>query len=244
MIMKKSYKMIAKSFLGLVFATVSISATAQESKGSFSTGADVVSSYVWRGVPQDVTYPSGTPNIQPYASYTIGGLTLGAWGSSSFSGTVKEVDLYATYAFCSRLSATITDYNWTFGQSYFNYKKTTDHFFEGTLCYTGSESFPICASVNTMFYGADKKDSTGVDNAYSTYVELSYPITSNAKLFVGSSLFDSPKVYGNTGFSVINVSLKVSKSIEITDKFSLPVYGVVGVNPQSKGAFFVAGITL
>lgn len=242
--MKDSYKMIAKGLLGVVFVIASAFATAQESKGSFSVGADVVSSYVWRGVAQDASSQGGSPNIQPYAAYTIGGLTIGAWGSSSFTGSVKEVDLYATYAFSSLFSATLTDYNWKFGQSYFLYNShSTDHVFEGTLSYAGVECFPLSASINTMFHGADK-DSAGVKNAYSTYVELSYPISSNAKLFLGSSLFNSPSIYGNTGFSVINVSLKVSKTLDITDKFSLPIYGIVGVNPDAKSAFFVAGITL
>jgi len=71
--------------------------TVTSAKAQFATGADIVSSYVWRGVPQEAT--KGTPNIQPYVSYTIGGLTVGSWASSSLLGNVKEVDLYATYAF-------------------------------------------------------------------------------------------------------------------------------------------------
>jgi len=240
--MKKLFGMMAKGILTLVLTSTAVVATAQESKGSFSVGADVVSSYVWRGVAQE-TSKGGSPNIQPDASYTIGGLTVGAWGSGSFSGAVKEFDLYATYAFCSAFSATITDYNWGFSKSYFKYgKDVTDHIFEGTLSYAGVEAFPLSASVNTMFYGSDK-GSDG-KNAYSTYVELAYPVAANAKLFVGSSLFDSPAVYYNTGFGVTNVSLKVSKTIEFSDKFSLPVYGIAGVNPDAGSAFLVAGITL
>src|SRR5665647_2834650 len=97
-------------------------------KAQFATGADVVSSYVWRGVPQDVTF-GGTPNIQPYVSFTTGGLTLGSWASTSFVGIVKEVDLYATYVFTPSIALTVTDYNWGFGnpKGYFNYAKGTDH---------------------------------------------------------------------------------------------------------------------
>ena len=61
-----------------------------------------------------------------------------------------------------------------------------------------------------MFFGADKKANG--DNAFSTYVELGYPVASNAKLSLGASMFDSPAVYGNTGFAVTNISLKVSKN--------------------------------
>ena len=209
-------------------------------KAQFATGADIVSSYVWRGIPQEGT--KGTPNIQPYVSFTTGGLTIGSWASGSFLGNVKEVDLYATYALSSSFAITVTDYNWGFNNSYFKYSKGGDHMFEAALAYTGGEAFPISASVNTFFAGADTL-STG-KSAFSTYVELSYPVTANAKVFVGASLLQSDMVYGTAGFGVTNVGLKVSKSIEITDKFSLPVYGIVGVNPYAGNAFFVAGISL
>ena len=113
---------------------------------------------------------------------------------------------------------------------------------EGSVSYAGIESFPLTASINTAFYGADKKADG--NQAYSTYVELTYPVAVNAKVFVGASLFDSPNVYNNSQFSIINVGLKISKSIAITDKFSLPVYGIIGSNPNTKNAFFVVGITL
>jgi len=233
--MKKSVKKRQKLFLILAF---SLTASVLSAQGNFSTGADIVSSYVWRGVAQG----SNEPNIQPSVSYTNSKLSVGAWGSGNFSGNLKEFDLYATYTFSDQLSFTLTDYNWTFSKDYFDYSDGTDHIFEATLTYTGKKSFPISASLNTMFAGADKK--TNGDNAYSTYVELGYPLSSNAKIFCGASIFDSPSVYVTSGFDVTNIGLKVSKPIEITDKFSLPVYGIVGFNPSANNAFLVAGVTL
>jgi len=215
--------------------------TVSNAKAQFATGADIVSSYVWRGIPQETT--KGVPNIQPYVSFTTGGLTLGSWASSSFLGNVKEVDLYATYAFSSQFAVTLTDYNWSFTKSYFDYGKTTDHIYEATLAYTGTEKFPISASVNTMFAGADKKPSDATKAALSTYIELGYQITPLVKVFAGGVLGES-NVYATKSAGVTNVGIKVSKSIAITDKFSLPVYGILGANPYSGGAFFVAGVTL
>jgi hypothetical protein len=212
-------------------------------KAQFATGADIVSSYVWRGVPQEAT--KGTPNIQPYVSFTTGGLTIGSWASSSLLGNVKEVDLYATYAFSSQLAVTLTDYNWGFAspKGYFDYSATTDHIYEATVAYTGTEKFPISASINTMFAGADKKPSDATKAALSTYIELGYQVSPVAKVFVGGVLGES-NAYATTGAGLTNVGIKVSKSIAITDKFSLPVYGVLGANPYTGGAFFVAGVTL
>jgi len=214
--------------------------TVTSAKAQFATGADVVSSYVWRGVPQETT--KGTPNIQPFVSFTTGGLTLGSWASSSFLGNVKEVDLYATYAFSSQFAVTFTDYNWGFTKSYFDYGTTTDHIYEATLAYTGTEKFPISASINTMFAGNDKS-LTDAKQAFTTYIELGYQVTPLVKVFAGGVLGGSSN-YATTSAGVTNVGIKVSKSIAITDKFSLPVYGILGANPYSGGAFFVAGFTL
>ena len=241
--------------LAATFAIMAL--TISSVKAQFATGADIVSSYIWRGVPQDRTVggnPSlGSPNIQPYLSFTTGSLTLGSWASSSFLGNVKEVDLYATYAFSPAFALTVTDYNWGFANSkgYFNYSKGTDHMFEATLAYSVPTAFPLGVTVNTMFAGCDTL-STG-KSAFSTYAELSYPVTANAKVFVGASLFQSAMVYNTSGFAFTNIGVKVSKSIVITDKFSLPVYGILGANLSNKdvtGAakptslYFVAGVTL
>ncbi|MCX6308666.1 MAG: hypothetical protein NTY32_07515, partial [Bacteroidia bacterium] len=80
--MKNFKKLISKGILTLVLVASATVASAQ-----FSVGTDVVSSYVWRGYKQDLTNAPQSPNIQPYVSYTIGGLTLGSWGSTSFTGT-------------------------------------------------------------------------------------------------------------------------------------------------------------
>jgi hypothetical protein len=210
-------------------------------KAQFTTGADIVSSYIWRGIPQEGK--GGTPNIQPYINFTTGKLTLGTWASSSFSGNVKEVDLSATYAFSSAFAVTLTDYDFNFGAqpNYFDYRSaSTGHDFEGTIAYTGSV---FSASINTMFAGADKKPSDPTKQALSTYIELGYQFNPLAKVFLGGVLGESNN-YLTTGAGITNLGLKVSKSIVITDKFSLPVYGILGVNPYAKNAFFVAGISL
>jgi uncharacterized protein (TIGR02001 family) len=207
----------------------------------FSTSVDLVSNYVFRGVEQDLVHPRGTPNIQPSISYTVGGLSIGTWGSYAISGTVKEVDLYVTYAFPELFSVTLTDYNWGFTQNYFYYGKNTDHVFEGSVNYLGVPSFPLSVSANVMFYGADTKANG--KQAYSTYVELNYSIANNVKLFLGSSLTESLN-YGTDGFGVTNVGIKVNKNIPITDKYGLPIFGILGFNPNAKDPFLVAGMTL
>lgn len=88
------------------------------------------------------------------------------------------------------------------------------------------------------------KKTDGETQAFSTYAELCYKFSSTIKVFAGASLFESNAVYRTTGFGVTNIGFKINKSIAITDKFSLPVYGILSANPYSGNAFFVAGITL
>jgi len=220
----------------LLFLILASSAYSQ-----FSMNVDLVSNYVFRGIEQDLVHPHGTPNIQPTLSYTTGGFSIGTWGSYAISGSVKEIDLYAIYVFPKLFSLTLTDYNWGFTQNYFYYGENTDHVFEGSLNYLGVSSFPLSVSANVMFYGADKKMNG--KQAYSSYIELSYPVKDNVKLFVGGSLMESLN-YGTTGFGVTNTGVKVSKTLTVSEKFSLPVFGILGFNPNAKDAYLVAGITL
>lgn len=235
--MKTFQKFASKGLLAMLLAS---SATIAMAQGSFSVGTDVVSSYVWRGFKQDATAASQSPNIQPTVSYTLGKLSIGAWGSTSFTGTVKEVDIYATYAITDKIGLTLTDYNWGFTKSYFKYNDGTDHVFEATLAYAGTEALPLSASVNTMFAGNDKK--TNGDQSFSTYVELGYQLAPEARVFAGGLVNDGAAYGSKAGVS--NVGMKVTKSLALTDKFSLPVYGIFGLNPVKKDAYLVVGITL
>lgn len=231
-------------FGSILFSTSFVpTVQAQTNKGGiFTVSADLVSAYIWRGIPQEGS-KGGTPNIQPSITYTNGSFSIGTWGSSSFSGQVKEVDLFATLAISNELSFTVTDYNWNFNRTYFNYQSHgTDHIYEATLAYTGVPPFPLSMSVNTMFYG-DDKNANG-NNAYSSYVEIGYPLTSMVKAFMGASLVNSPMIYGNSTFAMINIGLRATKIVKVTDTFSLPVYAILGCNPHSGKAYLVAGMTL
>lgn len=76
---------------GMILAT-SMKANAQE-RVAANVGADLVSSYVWRG--QDL----GNAAIQPNLSLNYRGFSLSAWGSVGLvSEDVKELDLTLGYA--------------------------------------------------------------------------------------------------------------------------------------------------
>ncbi|MBP3756817.1 MAG: hypothetical protein J6I61_05990 [Prevotella sp.] len=46
------------------------------------------------------------------------------------------------------------------------------------------------------------------------------------------------------GFSVTNLSLRATKTIKVTDSFSIPIYGQLTGNPCSQKAYLVFGFLL
>jgi hypothetical protein len=228
--------------------TVLVLATKAQDKANglnFSVGADVVSSYIWRG-----DY-SGAAGIQPHIGLDIAGFSIGAWGNTDFTGAAsKEVDFTVGYEIAG-LSLALTDYwivNQDDGDKYFNYdaKKGGAHAFEAPLGYTlPVESFPLSLSWNTIFAGADGVNAKAV-KAYSTYVEASYPFAIKEVALdaaIGLSPWET-SFYASNGFSVVNISLKASKEIKVTNSFTLPLFGQLIVNPRSEDAFFVVGVTI
>lgn len=210
---------------------------------SIKVTAELVSSYVWRGT---LATASPTPNIQPTLAYVKGNFEIGAWGSTDFQGSYKEVDPYVSYT-AGKLKFTVTDYNWSFNHAnYFNYKNSeTGHMFEGSIGYSGPESFPISISWNTMFYGYDKKPSDNTKQAYSTYIELGYT-QGPAAFFFGFTPWQG--YYNNYGitsfdptaskktFSVVNIGTTVTKAVKITDSYSLPLRATLALNPAASYA--------
>ncbi|MCC8089590.1 MAG: hypothetical protein LIO79_10090 [Rikenellaceae bacterium] len=229
-----------KRVVTTVFASMAvlmgISVSAQD-KVEITAGADVVSSYVWRGV-----YQSGF-SVQPELGIGYKGLYFGAWGSTGLKD-FKEFDLAVSYEIAGFLFG-VTDYWWEGqGMKYGDYKDS--HHFEGTIGYTFGEKFPLSISWSTFFAGGDK-DKDG-DRAYSTYIELSYPFTFKGVDFdvaVGMAPWESITYLptDNKGFQVCNIALTAYKDIVISDRYALPVFVGFSLNPAMNDVNLVFGIS-
>ena len=82
--------------------------------------------------------------------------------------------------------------------------------------------------------------------AYSSYAEVVVPFrlyTIDWTATAGAVPFASD-LYGTSGFAVTNLALKATKSIKVTDSFSIPVFAQVAANPSSQKAYLVLGLTL
>jgi hypothetical protein len=226
-----------------------------ENKLKPELGCDIVSSYIWRGSAVYAALGDNNvlaPSFQPNFALNISGFKVGAWGSVDFTGTYKELDYYLSYTL-KGFTLGLTDYYWAsdwFADNFFDYSNdSTSHYIEASLSYKG-ENIPISVQVATMVYGADKQYEDPSKNNFSTYLEVGYSfLVSDYKLdlFLGMTPFDG--LYGDgyggkEGFGIVNTGITGSKSIKITDNFSLPVKASVIANPQARKLFFVFSLSL
>lgn len=226
----------------LLFSSFRAVYAQDEKKSNLDVGSDFVSRYVWRG-----TDFGNSPSIQPYLSYSIGGFEIGTWGSVSMNGAdMQEVDLYASYTFVKDMfSVGVIDYFFPSSMvtmnRYFDYSESaTGHIFEGSLSFNGTEKVPLSFSAFYNFYGADKDNSWYFELGYNgscKYVDFNV----FAGATTGKGIYLTP---GSDGFSVVNVGLGVSKEIQITEKWALPVFGQLITNPQAQNIFLVFGFSI
>ena len=206
---------------------------------------------MWRG-----SQLSDSPNIQPGLEYSKNGFAVGAWGSYAMSLTgAQEADFYIGYTYNDKLSITLTDYYFpdaTSDAKYFEYDKDkTGHILEATVAFNGTEKLPLQLLLASNFYGADarkiKDDGSTGDIMFSTYLEATYSFK-HFDAFMGANLTDIDTDRGESGFygdgiGIVNLGISTSKSIEITDKFSLPLSISLITNPQAEKIFFVVGLS-
>ncbi len=255
-ISERTMKSTGATLLGLVLMIPSLCEAQEQVPVTLTTKADVVSSYVWRGM-----YESGL-SVQPTLSAATGNFSLTAWGSVDISGKgYKETDFTFAYTI-KRATLSLTDYWWGGESGIYNSRKDgnnnyfqfnnhcTDHILEAGISYQlPLQKCPLSLSWYTMFWGNDKKSNSNsaTVNAYSSYAEISAPfeVQNTSLLFsLGFSPFESPSNYKNAGFAVTNISMRASRNIRITDKYSLPIFAQLVLNPNREDVHFVFGITL
>ena len=224
--------------MGLVLSSTT---HAQENIETTISG-DFVSSYIWRG--QDL----GSAAVQPTLGVGYKGMSLTAWGSYGLANPddVKEFDLTFGYA-VGGFNIGVTDYWFSAGLDpagrYFKYDAhSTNHLFEANIGYDfGFASLQWF----TNFAGNDGVNKDG-KRAYSSYVEANVPFSLAGvdwTATAGAVPF-ATDFYGTTGFAVTNLSLRATKEIKVTDKFSIPIFGQVTGNPCTQKAYLVFGLTL
>jgi hypothetical protein len=215
----------------LISADMTLYGQAEEKASPWTTGADIYSSFVWRGTRQG----SG-PAIQPVIEFTTGFFTAGAWGSFDFND-YQEVDLYISFVLTEYLSAGIQDY-YLPGLPYFDYSQASgSHAFEINLIYSGEH---VSLEADYVINEAGGVGSDGGDLYFEAGFSFDY-----FRVFMGAGngwhTYDPATDEG--AFNVCNLGLEVAKDLVITDRFSIPVTGQLIFNPDAETMFLVAGFT-
>ncbi len=233
-------KKIVLFALGLVMSTTVL---AQEKEKIETTiAADFVTQYIWRG--QDL----GSVAVQPTLGVSYKGLSLTAWGSYGLTNAndVKEFDLTLAYSL-GGFNIGITDYWFSTGldpdSRYFKYDAHgTNHVFEANI---GYDFGPVALQWFTNFTGNDGINKDG-KRAYSSYVEANVPFSLAGVDWTATAgaVPYATTMYGTTGFAITNLTLRATKSIKVTDSFSIPIFGQLTGNPCSQKAYLVLGFTL
>lgn len=233
-------------YLSIIFFVI-ISITNLNIAQSLSVNVDFVSRYIWRGFDLG----ANTPSLQPNVKFSTGGFTAGFWGAYAFANenALEEIDFYASYSFNLSESGSIniglTDYmnpnSGTRIGSFSNYDDSDGpgaHYIELNAGYSGPESFPINFSFNTFVYNLENNP---------IYFQLGYNTSIDDvgfSIFTGATTGDENGYYGVKEFSVINLGFTASKSIKVTESFSVPIFGSIILNPAAEDLFYVLGFSL
>jgi hypothetical protein len=217
----------------LLLLTINLPSYTQEDKsGPFTPGADLCSSFIWRGMK------NGTgPAIQPVMEFTTGSFTTGAWGSFDFHG-YQEVDLYIKASLPSGLFLGLTDY-YSPDLKYFDYSRESgSHAFEFTIGFL-KNNFSLEAD-----YIVNKAGGIG-SAGDDIYIQAGYSFDLFT-LFAGAGngwLTYDP-VDEMSRFRLCNTGIEVSRTITITETFEIPLTGQLIFNPDRQQLFIVFCVSL
>jgi len=224
--MKKT-RMILMGLIALVIiSTTSLQGQDVSVSSKFSVAADLYSNYIWRGSK----FGQG-PSIQPSVKFATGGLTVGVWGSFDASG-YAETDPYISYTLPFGLSFGLTDYYYP-GLKVFEFSDTAGS--NALEINAGFAKGGLSLSANYILNEAGGAGSAGGD----MYFQAGYAFT-NFNLFVGAG---NGWHTSDGNFALCNLGLGTTKTIKLTDSFSIPVSGQVILNPEKEQLYVVIGFS-
>jgi len=209
-------KNLKNTFIGLF--TLVVAFTTQNVVAQ-DFGADVVSSYVWRGSDQG----AGT-SVQAYVNHSIGdNIEVGVWSNYSLHNGLTELDPYIT-ANVGPVSVTATNYTYPsndFGPFDF---ESGDMALTGLEISGSTQLGPVSLLAGYFLDGEDM------------YVEAGFNL---AGLDLAVGMGDNGYNSEEDGMALVNVSIAYEKSIG-----SLPAFGQLVYNPEQDAMFVVFGISL
>ena len=240
-----------KKFIALLFTLfITISSFSQETTSNdilsklktsnFHLALDLQTKYVWRGM--EMMTEESAPVIFPQINYQKDGFFAYVMGGYSLNGKYSELDLGISYNY-KWFTIGINDYYYpsttVADDKYFEFSNDkTGHWLEGVIT-IAPEKIPVDLTVSNFFYGADKK--LNGKQAYSTYIEMGshYDFLENNSLAlaVGAALNKSCYNGYEHDFSVCNIEMKYTHSVQFKNGWSIPLNVAYIINPVREKGF-------
>ncbi|PKO99568.1 MAG: hypothetical protein CVU13_05700 [Bacteroidetes bacterium HGW-Bacteroidetes-8] len=224
------------TLLSIFSLLLSISLPAQEKRErelELNSGAEIVSSYIWRG--QNYSH---TPSLQPWAELSWRGFTFGTWGAFRITGQGDdEINFYISKE-TGPLTIAIWDY-WSYSKTnpsqYFNYEPaTTSHMFEGQAMLSFGEENRFNFLFSSIFYGSDPSKSI--------YGEAEYVKSfgrNQISLFTGYQ-FKGEYYASSAGF--VNLGCSYLRHLPLNEKLASYISLSFIVNPSASSTYFIVAV--
>lgn len=222
---------------------VAPSALAQSSGVTLDFSAEVVSRYVIRGLDF-----GASPSVQPVVVASGYGFDAGTWGNYGLTGTDDgngvEQDFWLGYTrdLGAAGSLRISLFDFFFGgQRFFEFGGggTGAHYLEAQIRYERPAGLPVYVFAGRHIHN-EADGSWYAEAGYSgTVGEVG--LETAAGVAGGESAWY--RVEGSAP-ALINLRMKLSKEVPVTETFELPLSATFTVNPHAERVFLVVGLSL
>lgn len=210
---------------------------AQEQKITISANVDLRSRWIYRGIEL-----GNSPQIQPSMALNISNFQIGIWGSHSLTlatdgeepgAEYRETNLWAQYTFDLGRS-TLTPYiqnHYNPANSFADFSsREGSHQLQAQLFWAGKEQLPLDAHIGVVFFG---------DDDTSIYLETGYTV--NFRQFsIRNFVSGTPRraqFNGTNGTAITMIGFNATRSIELSEKFNLPLSAEFILNPYELTTF-------
>lgn len=214
-----------------------------QAQGEVNVGANTVTRYLWRGIQLD----DGV-NFQPYMMYNISNFEVGVSSSMSLTNEFNEIYFWAAYSVnTSFINAKfyVSDFYYEYqGSDFFNFRTERlngvegDHYGEAHVEFTSDYS-----PFKLLFSSSFRNDP---DN--SMYAEVSYSKAMandiQSTFSVGGALNKSALWYYTDKAGIVNMSYELSRSVQITPEYALPISVKSIFNPTGKAFYVIFGVSI
>lgn len=203
--------------------------------------------------------------VGAWGAYSVSGVQTGQEADLYLSYTLKEMFslTFTDYFFPDETVSRNKYFNYNMDWDKINSgeEAQTGHVVEAAISFNGTDKIPVSLMFAMNIWGADSrkyKEDAGVmvpqdKIVMSKYLELGYStdVKGVAVNVLAGMAFDNPEIakgepegfYGQRAAGIINLGFSLSKEIQITENYSLPVFGSLITNPEAENIFMVFGIS-